>query len=84
LPGVEFKSPGVKSNRDQIMEKLELKGGAEKVTDLARGSFLVNDPGQVAPLVEALAKQFGVAEEDWRTTPFGYGDKAFSSGSRTA
>lgn len=78
MPGVTFKNPGVKSNLDRINEKVELRGGAEKVTDLARGAFLVKSPEQAREIADKLAEHFGVVEEDWKITPVNYADKALN------
>ena len=78
VPGVEFKNPGVKTNTERILQKAELRGGAERVTDLARGGFVINDPGQVDKIVSALEKEVGVVVEDWRVTDANYADRALN------
>src|SRR5262245_61056864 len=70
--GVQFENPGVKTNLKRIDDKVKLRGGAEKVTDLTRGTFVVTDPAQVGPIVTDLGKHFEVAEEPWKRTPVGF------------
>jgi hypothetical protein len=75
--GLTFKDPGVKTDRARIDEKVELRGGVEKVTDLARGGFVVDTPQQAAAIAGELAKHgFEIAEENWNPTKLGYADKA--------
>jgi hypothetical protein len=78
IPGVQFKNPGVKTNVDRIQEKVEAKGGAERVTDLARASFYIESPEQAQQIADKLAERFGIVEEDWKTTPVNYTDKALN------
>jgi hypothetical protein len=74
--GVEFKNPGVKKDAERIKEKVVLRGGPERVTDLARASFVVDKPEHVETIAVELAKHFEVAREDWKVTPVNYADAA--------
>jgi hypothetical protein len=74
--GVEFKNPGVKTDTKRINEKVELRGGVEKVTDLARATFLVDTPEQADKIAAELGKHVEVAVEDWKVTPVNYADRA--------
>jgi hypothetical protein len=74
--GIEFKNPGVKTDKARILEKEKIRGGAEAVTDLARGGFLVTSPDQAHAIATELSKHFEVAEEPWKVTEMGYADKA--------
>lgn len=77
--GIEFKNPGVKTDKERIMQKLEQRGGnAARLTDLARGAFLVKTPEQAQQVVEALGEHFGVADEGWRLTPDNYADRSLN------
>jgi hypothetical protein len=74
--GVKFEDPGVKTDRRRIDEKVIQRGGVEKVTDLARGGFVVTRPGQADEIAKKLAEHFEVADESWKPTPTGYVDRA--------
>jgi hypothetical protein len=75
--GIEFQDPGVKTDRARIDEKIEQRKGVERVTDLARGGFVVDTPEQAKGIAEEFAKAgFEVAEEPWKPTDLGYADKA--------
>jgi hypothetical protein len=74
--GVKFEDPGVKTDRRRIDEKVIQRGGVEKVTDLARGGFVVTRPGQADAIAQKLAEHFEVADESWKPTPTGYVDRA--------
>lgn len=75
--GLEFHDPGVKTDRARIDEKIEQRGGTERVTDLSRGGFEIETPHQAAAIAAELAAHgFEVAEENWNLTKLGYVDKA--------
>jgi hypothetical protein len=74
--GIKYADPGVKTNRERIDQKVIDRGGAEKVTDLARGSLYITSPKQAADIARELGKHFEVAEEPFKVTPAGYADKA--------
>jgi len=76
IKGLTFVNPGVKLDRDRIRDKANKRGGIEKVTDLTRGSFLVDHPNTAGRITKELGKHFAVADEDWFQRPEGYGDKA--------
>ena len=47
MRGVKFVNPGVKTDVNRIMDKLEkYDGAADRVTDLARGTFIAESPQQ--------------------------------------
>jgi hypothetical protein len=74
--GIKYADPGVKTDRARIDQKVIDRGGAEKVTDLARGSLYITSPKQAADIARELGKHFEVAEEPFKVTPAGYADKA--------
>lgn len=79
--GVDFKNPGPKSKSEKgiarIKEKAALRGGrVAAVTDIARATFVVNDPKQVDAIAADLGKKFEVTLENWRKNDQGYMDRA--------
>jgi uncharacterized protein len=76
--GVTFKNPGIKVDMDRIHDKAADRGGIDRVSDLFRGGFSIDHPSQADAIAKDLAKHYGTANENWKTTPEGYTDKAVS------
>jgi len=74
--GVVFKNPGVKKDVARIQQKVADRGGVERVTDLARATFLIRTPEQAEAIATELGKHFEVAVEPWRITDVNYADRA--------
>jgi len=76
---VKFINPGVRTNRERIMERFEERDrNAALLTDLAHATFLVQEPQHAGPVIERLAKRFGLVDTGWLQTPVGYGDKTLN------
>lgn len=79
--GISFKNPGPKthdkegnikqSGVDRIRQKLaERKNApAARITDTARGTFVLNHPDDAEKVIGELAKTHEIAVEPWRTIP---------------
>src|SRR6202042_1353352 len=79
--GVEFKDPGPKTKTEKgvarVAEKIaNYNGVAARVTDTARGAFIVDTPEQSEKIIADLSKHFEVIAESWRVTPVNYMDRA--------
>lgn len=73
--GVRFKNPGAKK-RGRLEEKLARPGRTPaRITDAARGGFIVTSPDMADRLTEQFAKAFPIADEGWVKTPAGYFDR---------
>jgi len=79
---VTFKDPGVKTKDqagiDRTIEKAQSRGGVERVTDIARATFVIDEPQQTEQIAAELGKQFEVTLEPWKQTPLGYLDRAMT------
>ena len=62
----------------RIQEKADERGKVHRVSDLFRGGFNIDRPEQADQIAKALAKEYGTANENWKTTDVGYTDKAVS------
>jgi hypothetical protein len=72
--GVEFRDPGVKANRDRILQKMgDKKPGT--LTDIVRSGFDIKTPEQADAIIDRLAQRFEVIDEGWFTTVGGYFDR---------
>jgi len=76
---VGFINPGVNKNREQIMQRFEERDhNAALLTDLAHATFLIHESQHAEPVIDLLAKHFGLVDTGWLQTPVGYGDKALN------
>jgi hypothetical protein len=78
--GVPWKNPGAKTKSAKGIARTRAKiaarkGDASRVTDVARGTFVVNNPAQVDQLTAELAKNYEVTVEDWKLTDVNYFDR---------
>jgi hypothetical protein len=72
--GVEFKDPGAKTVSAKGIERaeekiVERKGVTARVTDTARGAFILTDPDQADDLIHKLGSTHEILAEPWRTIP---------------
>lgn len=81
--GIEFKDPGPKTSSAKGIERTEQKIAgyapqpAARVTDTARGAFVLSHPDQADDVIRKLAQTHEVLAEPWRTTPgANYTDRA--------
>ena len=80
--GIEVKDPGSKVKTDKGVKRTIEKaanpryGSLAAVPDVARLTFLINEPQQADQINDELAKHFEVATEPWKLTDVGYGDRA--------
>lgn len=79
--GLKFIDPGPKTKNQKGVDRLrtkavKYKGKLARVTDVARGTFLVNKPEQADQIIEHLGEKFEVIAEAWRTLPSNYTDRA--------
>lgn len=63
--------------RDRAQQKLDDEGytDAGELTDLARGSFVVETPEQADAVIARLAARFRVFDKGWKLLPSGYLDR---------
>ena len=81
--GIEFKDPGWKTSSAKGIERTEQKIAgyapepAARVTDTARGAFVLSHPDQADEVIQKLGRTHEVLAEPWRTTPgANYTDRA--------
>jgi hypothetical protein len=80
--GIEFKDPGPKTGSAKGIERTEQKiaernGLVARVTDTARGAFILDKPEQADAVIAKLARTHEVLAEPWRTIPdSSYTDRA--------
>jgi hypothetical protein len=72
--GIEFKDPGPKTSSakgiERTAQKIAERGGlAARVTDTARGAFILTKPEQADEVIRKLAQTHEVLAEPWRTIP---------------
>jgi hypothetical protein len=76
---VTFIDPGPKTKDqegiDRLIVKGEARGGLENVSDVVRGTFIVDHPQEADAIIQELAKHFEVVAEGWKLTNLNYGDK---------
>jgi hypothetical protein len=70
--GVDFKDPGAKTKTAdgiaRTAEKIAARDGlTARVTDTARGAFIINKPEQAEDVIRKLARTHEVVAEPWRT-----------------
>jgi hypothetical protein len=78
MPGVEWVDPGWKGATEKGLKRLAEKverSRKGRVSDAARGGFMVNDPNNADEVMDKLAEYFEVADEGWQVTPEGYFDR---------
>lgn len=84
IPGIYFKNPGSKIDetgkgmnrfRDKVMQR---DGVVARVTDTARGTFIIDTPGKTGKIAAELAKYFETTYEDWKVTDVGYTDRTIN------
>jgi hypothetical protein len=74
--GVALINPGVKKDGWRVIERfVQRDHNAALLTDLARAAFPIKEPADAEPVIERLARRFGVVDEGWLQTPVGYADK---------
>lgn len=81
--GIEFKDPGPKTSSakgiDRTIQKIAERAPepAARVTDTARGAFVLNSPEQADAVIAKLSITHEVLAEPWRTVPgMNYTDRA--------
>lgn len=80
--GIEFKDPGPKTSSAKGIERTQQKidqrkGVVARVTDTARGAFILTAPDQADQVIQMLGKTHEVLAEPWRTIEeTGYTDRA--------
>jgi hypothetical protein len=72
--GIEFKDPGPKTSSAKGIARTEQKiaerdGLTARVTDTARGAFILNSPDQADAVIQKLGRTHEVLAEPWRTIP---------------
>lgn len=74
--GIEFRNPGLKKMATAA-EKMIRKGyrSTRQMTDLVRGGFIVDTPGQADDAVRMLGELFTVVDEGWRRNSVAYVDR---------
>lgn len=72
--GIKFSNPGVKGEA-RMREKINPLRPIAGVTDVVRGGFKVATPQLANDLIEALGREFVIADEGWKITPDGYFDR---------
>lgn len=75
--GIEFKNPGPKTSSAKGIARTEQKiaernGVAARVTDTARGAFILDKPEQADTVIAKLARTHEILAEPWRTIPETY------------
>jgi len=70
--GITFKDPGPKTSSAKGIERtkqkiVERKGVTARVTDTARGAFVLTSPDQADAVIAKLARTHEVLAEPWRT-----------------
>jgi len=70
--GIEFKDPGPKTSSAKGIARTEQKiaerkGVAARVTDTARGAFILTSPDQADDVIRKLGRTHEVLAEPWRT-----------------
>jgi len=68
---------GIKRVNEKAAERAD-RGSYGAVSDLARMSFLINNPKQSDQIADLLAQKFETVTEPWRVTKEGYGDRAYN------
>lgn len=69
-------SPGPIKTLTRIGDKMTLGGlTPAQITDVVRGSFIADTPQQADDIIAELAKQFPVADANWRFLDTGYFDR---------
>lgn len=71
--GATYKAGPIKGMA-RTLEKLGSKNPAG-ITDVVRGTFIVDSPAQADEVVAALGKKFPIADENWRFLKSGYFDR---------
>lgn len=85
---VKWKNPGPKTHtkdgspKPAGISRVEVKaharqhrGGIAAVTDIVRGSFIVQTPEQVDKIIAKLGEKVEVLSEEWRQSPVNYFDR---------
>ena len=52
--------------------------GIHNVTDVIRGTFIIDRPEQADAIIQELAKRFEVVAEDWKVTALNYADRTLN------
>ena len=79
--GLTFMNPGPKTKTakgiERTQQKIDERGGMEKVTDTARGTFILKTPDQADAVIQKLAETHEILAESWRMIPQShYADRA--------
>jgi len=84
IPGVRYTHAPARASESKAGEKgrksseTKLKkynGDASRITDIVRGTFVVNTPNAATKLIKQLGKRFKGIDEGWNTTEQGYTDR---------
>jgi zeta toxin len=81
--GVRWHDPGPKTKSASGIARVRFKaskrnGDVSRVTDVARGSFVIDRPEQAEQLAAELAKTYEVTLEDWKVTDVNYFDRTIN------
>lgn len=74
VPGVKWYGASIKKE-PRVLEKMAAGTPVAGITDIVRGSLIVDTPDAANAAIKELAKHYPIVDEGWRITPVGYFDR---------